>query len=56
VPWTKPEDLPYCADKKLPELGGIFSDGFHAVLFDGSVRFLPRTEPEAALRKLITRN
>jgi RNA polymerase sigma factor (sigma-70 family) len=27
VPWTKPEDLPYSADKPIPELGGAIGDG-----------------------------
>src|SRR5262249_33286790 len=28
VPWTKPEDLSYSADKPVPELGGAIGDGF----------------------------
>ena len=36
VPWTKPEDLPFDKEKPLPELGGLFEDGFFAALADGS--------------------
>src|SRR4051812_45799756 len=38
VTWTKPEDLPYAADRPLPKLGGLFKDGFRVALADGSVR------------------
>jgi hypothetical protein len=40
VPWTKPEDLPFDPEKKLPKLGGQFDEGFLAALCDGSVRFI----------------
>jgi hypothetical protein len=40
VPWTKPEDLPYVADKPLPELGGLFPDVFHTAFADGKVHTL----------------
>jgi hypothetical protein len=40
VPWTKPEDLAYAADKPFPKLGGLFPGGFHVVMADGSVRFI----------------
>jgi hypothetical protein len=56
VPWTKPEDLTYDPDEPLPELGGLFSDGFQAAFFDGSVRRLPRNVDEETLRALITRD
>jgi hypothetical protein len=56
VPWTKPEDLPYRADKPLPKLGGLFADGFHAALADGSVRFIPKDTDEKTLRAVITHN
>lgn len=54
VPWTKPEDLPFDKDKALPELGGLFKRGFHALLADGSVLFLGRTNKPEVLRALIT--
>jgi hypothetical protein len=54
VPWTKPADLPYDARKAVPKLGGLFPEGFHAALVDGSVTFLGRKIDEKALRALIT--
>jgi hypothetical protein len=54
VPWTKPVDLVYDAKKPLPKLGGLFKEGTHVVLADGSVRFIARTAKVAALRALIT--
>jgi Protein of unknown function (DUF1559) len=56
VPWTQPEGLPYAADRPLPELPTLFRDGFRAAFADGSVRFIRRDTPEAALRALVTRN
>jgi hypothetical protein len=54
VPWTKPDDLFYQADKPIPKLGGTFDDGFHAAMADGTVRFIPKDTPEKVLRVLIT--
>jgi hypothetical protein len=56
VPWTKPEDLPFAPDKPLPQLGGLFEDGFTAGFADGSVRFLKKSMASEALRALITYN
>jgi hypothetical protein len=57
VPWTKPDDLSYSPKGKLPALGGIFHDGFQAVMADGRTgRFLPRNIAPATLRALITPN
>lgn len=69
VPWTKPDDLTYEADQPLPSLGGVFTGesrfslfgsnrvkGFHAAMGDGSVRFVPSTARDAALRNAILRN
>src|SRR5262249_8649078 len=56
VPWTKPVDLPYVADKALPKLGGQFKEGFYTALADGSVRFFKKDIAEKALRTWITRN
>jgi hypothetical protein len=56
IPWMKPEDIPYAADKPLPELGGYDPSGFFVALADGSVRRLPKTIDEKLLRSLITRN
>ena len=54
VPWTKPEDLSFDKEKPLPELGGLFKHGFHAVLADGAVLFLSRKNKPEVLRALIT--
>jgi hypothetical protein len=54
VPWTKPQDVPYDARKAVPKLGGLFADGFHAAMADGTVRFVPRGAPEKAIRAAIT--
>jgi HEAT repeat protein len=54
VPWTKPADLPYDAQKPLPKLGGLFPDGFHAAFFDAEVFFVPRTVNEKVVRAFIT--
>ena len=54
VPWTKPEDLPFDKEKPLPELGGMFKDGFHALTAGGGVRFLRRPLKPEVLRGLIT--
>jgi hypothetical protein len=55
APWTKPEDIPYAADKPVPKLGGTMPDGFLAAFADGSVRTLPNSLDEATLRALITK-
>jgi hypothetical protein len=54
VPWTKPQDVPYDARKAVPKLGGLFADGFHAAMADGTVRFVPRGAEEKAIRAAIT--
>jgi RNA polymerase sigma factor (sigma-70 family) len=56
VPWTKPADLPYAADKALPKLGGLFGNGFHILWADGSVRFVRQPVNEQMLRWAITRD
>ena len=55
IPWTKPEDISYAADKPLPALGGYFKGGFHVAMADGVVRFCPNTIDEKILRVLITK-
>jgi hypothetical protein len=54
VPWPKPEELEYSPDRPLPPLGGMFSDGFHGVYGDGTVRFFPKNTDEKTLREAIT--
>lgn len=56
IPWTKPEDVPYAADKPIPALGGVHADGFVGLLADGSSRFFQSDTKEATLRALISRN
>jgi hypothetical protein len=55
IPWTKPEDIPYAADKPLPKFGGHYPDGFLALLCDGSVRFVSGKVNEKTTRLLITK-
>src|SRR4029077_13740719 len=56
VPWSKPEDLAYDPDKPLPDLQGIFNDGFYACMVSGARRWVKKETSEATLRALITRN
>jgi hypothetical protein len=56
VPWTKPDDLAYDAAKALPKLGGLFREGFHITMADGSVRFIGQKINPVTLRALITPN
>jgi hypothetical protein len=56
VPWTKPEELEYDPYGPLPDLGGIFHDGFRARLADGSGVWIKKGLSEASLRAAITRN
>ena len=56
VPWTKPEDIPYAADKPLPKIGGLHPLGFNAALADGSVRFIKDAINPNTLRALISRD
>jgi hypothetical protein len=56
VPWTRPEDVLFDNGKPLPELGGLFKDGFNALCADGRVRFLSRKIKPEVLRALITPN
>jgi hypothetical protein len=58
VPWTKPVDLPYAADKPLPKLGGLLPDlpSLNVAMADGSVRSVNRTVSEKTLRAAITPN
>jgi RNA polymerase sigma factor (sigma-70 family) len=56
VPWTRPVDLPYAADRPVPKLGGAFKDVIHAVLADGSILPIKRDYDEKLLRLAITRN
>lgn len=56
VPWTKPEDIEYAADKPVPKLGGWVSGEFSAASVDGSVHRVSSDIDEPTLRAWITRN
>jgi uncharacterized protein (TIGR03067 family) len=57
VPWTKPADvLMPRSTKRAPRLGAMFGNVWVAAFCDGSVRILPRNQPPATLRALITPN
>jgi hypothetical protein len=55
VLWTKPEDIPYDPGQPVPQLGGLFPDGFHVLYSDATVEWLPRTQDPEALRARIHR-
>lgn len=58
VPWTKPADLEYAADKPVPRVGGLFTRGFNVAMADGSVTFLRKEwdeEQVKMVRNLIAR-
>ena len=56
IPWTKPEDIAFDAERQLPSLGG-FLDGMFAVgMADGSVGTLEVDLPKDKLKWLILRN
>jgi hypothetical protein len=54
VPWTKPDELVFDANKPLPKLGAQFEGRFLALMFDGSVRPASRQTDEKTLRIVIT--
>src|SRR5262249_14651333 len=58
VPWTKPADLAYSADKPLPSLvGGMIDDGLTSfATADGAVHVTVNTIEADLLRALISRN
>ena len=57
VPWTKPADMEVADDRPLPRLGGLWPDGFHAVMGNVSTRWVnARTVNERTLRIVIDPN
>jgi len=54
IPWTKPVDIAYQADRPLPKFGGWFADGFHAGYADGTVKFVLAGNDERTIRNLLT--
>lgn len=55
VPWTKPEDIPYAANKPLPELGGWMPNLFLTAFCDGSVQTMTQDLDDKMLRSMITK-
>jgi beta-lactamase regulating signal transducer with metallopeptidase domain len=56
IPWTKPEDIPFDADKPLPKLGGFVEGKFAAMMSDGAVRLFDTERVKDQLKWLILRN
>jgi hypothetical protein len=56
VPWTSTVELPFDPKKPLPKLGHPSRKGFHALMADGSVRYIPKNTDEKLIRAMITRN
>ena len=52
VIWTKPEEMEF-APNKVPQIGGVFGSGTHALFGDGSVRFLRKGLDQQTLANLI---
>lgn len=55
IEWASLEDFEYDPNKPLPKLG-IFPDGFHALMGNGAVRWIPAGTDEKLIRAMITRN
>jgi len=53
VPWSKPEDVMYDAQKPLPKFGKLLPDRFLVGLADGSVRFVSKKVSDKTLRMAI---
>jgi hypothetical protein len=53
VIWTKPDDLVYDKDKKLPKLGGLFDGAFHVAMGDANVWWIKKPQKEVTLQNLI---
>lgn len=52
--WSSPVDFDFDPNKPLPKLG-IFPDGFHAAMADGSIRWIPAKTDEKTIKAMITR-
>lgn len=53
VPWTKPEDLPFDANKDVPKLGAFFDGAFNFLTADGAVARARKEINPAALKSAI---
>lgn len=56
VQWTKPEDMPFNAEKDLPKLGGFFDGAFNALLADGSVSRIKKNANASVLKLMVQMN
>ena len=59
VEWTKPEELvfvPFGGNINPPPLGGPFAGGFHGLMCDGAVHFIPLTLERKTIAAMITVN
>lgn len=56
IPWTKPDDIEYAADKPLPKFGGFNPGVWLGALADGSVKTFAAAIEEKTLRALISRD
>lgn len=54
VSWWNVDELAYDPKKPLPKLG-VFPGGFHALMANGDVRWIPSDTPEKTIRAMITR-
>jgi hypothetical protein len=54
IDWTSIDEFKYDPKKPLPKLGGIFPGGFHALMGDGDVKWIPADTDEKTIRALIT--
>jgi hypothetical protein len=55
INWASLDDFNYDPKKPLPKLG-IFPGGFHALMADCTVRWIPAGTSEATIRAMITRD
>ncbi len=55
VIWTQPEDLAYVAEDPMSGLGHSRDNGFHVLLSDGAVIFLPSDLPPTTMAGLVSR-
>ena len=56
IPWTKPADISFDPDGKLPDLKGFHKGGSHVGIGDGSVRFVAASIDKTILKALFTRD
>jgi serine/threonine protein kinase len=55
VPWTKPEEVDFIRGAMHAKLGGVFKDGFHALMADSQTLFVSKKVDETTLQAAITR-